>query len=105
MGKPPNEMGNCPFASPLVTPLSFSLCFLLLSFRLNKDIELTHTSTRQPTQLTLKISSLSMWSDLDIASFSFFFDTSLNDLSQAFDEIDIERKEIDYFRVFVFINE
>jgi hypothetical protein len=21
MGKPPNEMGNCPFASPLVTPL------------------------------------------------------------------------------------
>jgi hypothetical protein len=29
----------------------------------------------------------------------------LNDLSQAFDEIDIERKEIDYFRVFVFINE
>jgi hypothetical protein len=22
MGKPPNEMGNCPFASPLVAPLS-----------------------------------------------------------------------------------
>jgi hypothetical protein len=21
MGKPPNEMGNCPFTSPLVTPL------------------------------------------------------------------------------------
>jgi hypothetical protein len=21
MGKPPNEMGNCPFASPLVAPL------------------------------------------------------------------------------------
>jgi hypothetical protein len=21
MGKPPNEMGDCPFASPLVTPL------------------------------------------------------------------------------------
>ncbi len=24
MGKPPNEMGNCPFASPLVTPLATS---------------------------------------------------------------------------------
>jgi hypothetical protein len=22
MGKSPNEMGNCPFASPLVTPLN-----------------------------------------------------------------------------------
>jgi hypothetical protein len=25
MGKPPNEMGNCPFAYPLVTPL-YGLC-------------------------------------------------------------------------------
>ncbi len=23
LGKPPNEMGNCPFGSPLVAPLSF----------------------------------------------------------------------------------
>ncbi len=35
MGKPPNEMGNCPFASPLVTPLhTHALSFLSLSLSL-----------------------------------------------------------------------
>jgi F0F1-type ATP synthase assembly protein I len=31
MGKPPNEMGNCAFASPLVTPLSDKLDSLCLT--------------------------------------------------------------------------
>ncbi len=38
------------FLCSLVSSHSFLVCFLLLSFRLNKDIELTYTlDTRQPT--------------------------------------------------------
>ncbi len=34
IGKPPNEMGNCPFASPLVTPLNAR------AFLLKPDLEI-----------------------------------------------------------------
>jgi hypothetical protein len=34
LGKPPNEMGNCPFASPLVAPLieNDDLCCRFIQF-------------------------------------------------------------------------